>query len=108
MSQVIFASMPAMGTQAAMARTLSKVGLFVPSEISAAAYDNDAHAIDNLLACGIRYEIWRVDAALANTNLDNRQKIAFKSASTKSDCCRAARKSRVCAGISAFLFRRRV
>ena len=79
MSQIYFTGQPAMGSQAAVIRTLTKLGLNVPTSISAAAqkdgYTAASDGVDNLHALSIRYPVWQVDAALAKTNLTMNQKV---------------------------------
>jgi hypothetical protein len=75
MAKIEFASMPALGTQAAMVSALARIGLFVPNHIAASASN---HGIDEMVAAGMGYETWQIDEALARTNLNTQQKIQFK------------------------------
>jgi hypothetical protein len=77
-SKVFFPSTPGMHSSAGIIRTLDRLGLRVPMQISAAAEKGDQSGVDRLVAAGVKYSVHEIDRALNNSTLDTKQRLYVK------------------------------
>jgi hypothetical protein len=76
--KTFFPSTPGMHSSAGIIRTLDRLGLRVPMQISAAADKGDQSGVDRLLAAGVKYSVFEIDDALNNSTLDMKQRLYVK------------------------------